>query len=174
LHPFHHVEQWSGDHFSPSSLRAAGLVLQLGHGRARCPATSAGQFDHLDSANGETEEEVEKQEATEQASTDEEGFHTMATIQAALNSFSMCDAQHYNNTGNHLLTMVDVSGIHIVAICPCKCPQQSPFQAQPLQIGLYPATQKSPRTAFTFQSIESFRLMNLECKVMVMSFYKYL
>ncbi|KIJ05107.1 hypothetical protein PAXINDRAFT_29465, partial [Paxillus involutus ATCC 200175] len=37
LHPFHHVEQWSGDHFAPSSLRAAGLVLQLGHGGARCP-----------------------------------------------------------------------------------------------------------------------------------------
>ncbi|KIK72256.1 hypothetical protein PAXRUDRAFT_119086, partial [Paxillus rubicundulus Ve08.2h10] len=162
LHPFHHVEQWSGDHFSPSSLRAAGLVLRLGHGGARCPATSASQFDHLDSADRETEEEVEKQEATEQA------------IQAALDSFSVFDARHYDDAGNHLLTVVDVSGIHVVAICPCKCPQQSPFRAQLSQIGLYPATQKSPSTAFTFQSLESFRLMNLECKVTVMSFYKYL
>ncbi|KAF8834188.1 hypothetical protein BDN67DRAFT_992716 [Paxillus ammoniavirescens] len=143
LHPFHHVEQWLGNHFFPSSLRVAGL-------------------------------EVEKQEATEQASTDEEGFPTMASIQAALDSFSAFDARHYDNTGNHLLTVVDVSGIHVVAICPCKCPQQSPFQAQLLQIGLYPATQKSPRTTFTFQSLESFRLMNLECKVTAMSFYKYL
>ncbi|KAF8834386.1 hypothetical protein BDN67DRAFT_1016560 [Paxillus ammoniavirescens] len=127
-----------------------------------------------DSADGETEEEVEKQEAMEQVSTDEEGFPTTVSIQAALNSFSTFDAQHYNDAGNHLLTMVDVSGIHIVAICPCKCPQQSPFRAQLLQIGLYPATQKSLRTAFTFQSLESFRLMNLECKVTVMSFYKYL
>ncbi|KIK75853.1 hypothetical protein PAXRUDRAFT_18623 [Paxillus rubicundulus Ve08.2h10] len=125
-------------------------------------------------ADGETEEKVEKQEATEQASTDEEGFPTMASIQATLNSFSVFDTRHYDDAGNHLLTVVDVSGIHIVAICPCKCPQQSPFWAQLLQIGLYPATQKSPRTAFTFQSLESFRLMNLECKVMAMSFYKYL
>ncbi|KAF8833598.1 hypothetical protein BDN67DRAFT_1017363 [Paxillus ammoniavirescens] len=98
----------------------------------------------------------------------------MARIQAALNSFSAFDAWHYDNTRNHLLTMVDVSGIRVVAICPCKCPQQSPFQAQLLQIGLYPATQKSLRTAFTFQSLESFRLMNLECKVTAMSCYKYL
>ncbi|KAF8836301.1 hypothetical protein BDN67DRAFT_1014817 [Paxillus ammoniavirescens] len=108
-----------------------------------------------DSADGETEEEAEKQEATEQVSTDEEGFPTMASIQAALDSFSAFDARHYNDTGNHLLTV-------------------SPFQAQLLQIGWYPATQKSPRTTFTFQSLESFRLMNLECKVKVMSFYKYL
>ncbi|KIJ08606.1 hypothetical protein PAXINDRAFT_88622 [Paxillus involutus ATCC 200175] len=146
LHPFHHVEQWSGDHFAPLSLRVAGLVLQLGHGGARCP------------------------DATEQPSTDEEGFPTMASIQAELNSFSAFDTRHYDDTGNHLLTVVDISGIHITAICPCKCPQQT----QLLQIGLYPATQKSPRTAFTFQLLESFRLMNLECKVTAMSFYKYL
>ncbi|KIJ16596.1 hypothetical protein PAXINDRAFT_75122 [Paxillus involutus ATCC 200175] len=98
----------------------------------------------------------------------------MASIQAELNSFSAFDTRHYDDAGNHLLTVVDISGIHITAICPCKCPQQSPFRAQLLQIGLYPATQKSPRTAFTFQLLESFRLMNLECKVTAMSFYKYL
>ncbi|KIJ10585.1 hypothetical protein PAXINDRAFT_85784, partial [Paxillus involutus ATCC 200175] len=40
--------------------------------------------------------------------------------------------------------------------------------------GLYPATQKSLRTTFTFQLLEPFRLMNLEFKVTAMSFYKYL
>ncbi|KIJ10833.1 hypothetical protein PAXINDRAFT_16227 [Paxillus involutus ATCC 200175] len=127
-----------------------------------------------DSGDRETEEEAEKQDATEQLSTDEEGFPTMASIQAELDSFSAFDTRHYDDAGNHLLTVVDISGIHITAICPCKCPQQSPFRAQLLQIGLYPATQKSPRTAFTFQLLESFRLMNLECKVTAMSFYKYL
>ncbi|KIJ65331.1 hypothetical protein HYDPIDRAFT_28041 [Hydnomerulius pinastri MD-312] len=98
----------------------------------------------------------------------------MASIQATLNSFSALDTRHYDDAGNHLLTVVDISGIHIIAICPCKCLQQSPFRAQLLEVGLYPATQKSPRTVFTFQLLESFRLMNLECKVTAMSFYKYL
>ncbi|KIJ16595.1 hypothetical protein PAXINDRAFT_75084 [Paxillus involutus ATCC 200175] len=38
LHPFHHMEQWSGDHFAPSSLRAAGLFCNsdmVGRGARR-------------------------------------------------------------------------------------------------------------------------------------------
>ncbi|KAF9229442.1 hypothetical protein BS17DRAFT_689063, partial [Gyrodon lividus] len=37
FHPLHQMEQWSGDHFTPSSVRAAGLMLYLGHGGEKCP-----------------------------------------------------------------------------------------------------------------------------------------
>ncbi|KAF9226057.1 hypothetical protein BS17DRAFT_665103, partial [Gyrodon lividus] len=37
FYPLHPMEQWSGDHFTPSSRRAAGLVLYLGHSREKCP-----------------------------------------------------------------------------------------------------------------------------------------
>ncbi|KIJ11602.1 hypothetical protein PAXINDRAFT_15515 [Paxillus involutus ATCC 200175] len=60
----------------------------------------------------------------------------MASIQAELDSFSAFDTWHYDDAGNHLLTIVDISGIHVTAICPCKCPQQSPLRAQLLQIGI--------------------------------------
>ncbi|KAF9229444.1 hypothetical protein BS17DRAFT_688758 [Gyrodon lividus] len=47
------------------------------------------------------------------------------------------------------------------------------FPTHLLDVGLYPSTQKSLRTTFTFQALDAFRLMNLECKVTTMSFNKY-
>ncbi|KIK98991.1 hypothetical protein PAXRUDRAFT_133069, partial [Paxillus rubicundulus Ve08.2h10] len=40
-------------------------------------------------------------------------------------------------------------------------------------VRLCPSTQKSPRTVFTLQMLNIFRLMNLKCKVTTMSYNKY-
>ncbi|KIK98992.1 hypothetical protein PAXRUDRAFT_115601, partial [Paxillus rubicundulus Ve08.2h10] len=37
LHPFHRVGWWSRYHFASSSMRAAGLMFYLGHGREKHP-----------------------------------------------------------------------------------------------------------------------------------------
>ncbi|KAF9222185.1 hypothetical protein BS17DRAFT_796665 [Gyrodon lividus] len=100
----------------------------------------------------------------------------MSSIKAMFQDFSAPEKQHVDDHdhGNNLLTVVDTSGMHILAILPCKCPNHAPFQTQLLDVGLYSSTQKLPRMAFTFQVLDAFRLMNLECKVTAMSFNKYL
>ncbi|KAI6021186.1 hypothetical protein EDC04DRAFT_2526673, partial [Pisolithus marmoratus] len=36
-HPFHRVQQWTGDFFEDSALHMTSLQLHLGHGGAPCP-----------------------------------------------------------------------------------------------------------------------------------------
>ncbi|KAI5982368.1 hypothetical protein EDD15DRAFT_2124730, partial [Pisolithus albus] len=36
-HPFHRIQQWTGNFFEDSALHMTGLQLHLGHGGAPCP-----------------------------------------------------------------------------------------------------------------------------------------
>ncbi len=39
LHPFHQIQSWTGTYFDTCTLKDLGLVICLGHGGARCPAS---------------------------------------------------------------------------------------------------------------------------------------
>ncbi|KAJ3819155.1 hypothetical protein F5880DRAFT_1490152 [Lentinula raphanica] len=70
-------------------------------------------------------------------------------------------------------TVVHMNGIHVLSLKFCGCPrsvQHEPW-AQLLLCEWYPATIFQPQTAFTFQVLELFQLLNFEGKVTAYHFY---
>ncbi|KAG6327448.1 hypothetical protein ID866_11642 [Astraeus odoratus] len=67
--------------------------------------------------------------------------------------------------GNPILVIIDCSGHHYLLVRLCQCSNAPEMYIQLLHAGLYPASQKSPHTAFTFQVLDDFRIENLESKI---------
>jgi hypothetical protein len=65
--------------------------------------------------------------------------------------------------GNPFFIVVDWSGMHPLPGVWCACHQKAPEDWQALDMGLYPATDKSIRTFFTFQCLDDFLADNQEC-----------
>ena len=70
------------------------------------------------------------------------------------------------------LTIVDVSGVHELQVQWCGCPHALPPTEQLLNAGLFPSSQRVPRTCFTFRVLEDFLMDNLECKTITMSYFR--
>ena len=70
-----------------------------------------------------------------------------------------------------MMVIVDTSGVHELPVVFCRCPNAASRHVQLLQMGLYPATPRRPRTAFTLRVLDDFLLTNKECKVPAMSYY---
>lgn len=72
---------------------------------------------------------------------------------------------------NDDFTVIDVNGIHKVAVDYCGCHKVQSRPVQLLQSKLYPATILDPKTAATFQVLEIFHLMTLVSKISAFDFY---
>jgi hypothetical protein len=66
--------------------------------------------------------------------------------------------------GNPVITIIDRSGVHEIGVRWCCCPNAAERDMQLMAAGLFPATFRNPKTAFTFRVLEEFHLDNLECK----------
>jgi CxC2 like cysteine cluster associated with KDZ transposases len=66
--------------------------------------------------------------------------------------------------GNPVITIVDRSGVHEIGVGWCCCANAPEHDMQLMAAGLFPATFRNPKTAFTFRVLEEFHLDNLECK----------
>src|ERR1019366_7717156 len=66
--------------------------------------------------------------------------------------------------GNQIITVVDRSGVHEIGVHWCSCDEAPEHDLQLMMAGLFPATFRNPKTAFTFRVLEEFHLDNLECK----------
>lgn len=66
--------------------------------------------------------------------------------------------------GNHNMVIVDATGVHPIKVVWCGCSDAAPQEVQLFELGLFPSSFKSPKTAFTFSVLDDFRLDNLECK----------
>jgi hypothetical protein len=67
--------------------------------------------------------------------------------------------------------LVDTNGIHNTKIRFCECSSTSASQVEQLMsLGLFPATLKQPRMAFTFRVLRQAHLMNLESKAAMYDF----
>ncbi|KAF8274718.1 hypothetical protein EI94DRAFT_1768561 [Lactarius quietus] len=62
------------------------------------------------------------------------------------------------------MSVIDRSGIHEIGVSWCCCPGAVEHDLQLMMAGLFPATFRKPKTAFTFRVLEDFHLDNLECK----------
>jgi CxC2 like cysteine cluster associated with KDZ transposases len=73
--------------------------------------------------------------------------------------------------GNPIITVVDRSGVHEIGVNWCSCPDAPEHDMQLMMAGLFPATFRNPKTAFTFRVLEDFHLDNLECKTTPSQFF---
>ncbi|KAI6147060.1 hypothetical protein BKA82DRAFT_3980311 [Pisolithus tinctorius] len=69
------------------------------------------------------------------------------------------------------LTVVDTGGVHFCNVQYCNCPGSEDSHLQLTMAGLFPATTKAPRTAFTFQVLDDFIRDNVECGTSAMNYY---
>ncbi|KAG1801199.1 uncharacterized protein BJ212DRAFT_1286743 [Suillus subaureus] len=72
---------------------------------------------------------------------------------------------------NNNFVIIDVHGIHKVALDFCDCTNASSHYRQLLHRQLYPATSTDPRTAATFAVLEHFHLLSFESKGPAYEFY---
>jgi hypothetical protein len=79
-----------------------------------------------------------------------------------------------DSDGNPILTIIDRSGIHEIGIWWCCCSNALERDMQLMTAGLFPATFRNPKTAFTFRVLEEFHLDNLECKTTPSQFISHL
>lgn len=74
-----------------------------------------------------------------------------------------------------MLTMVDLTGIHLVNVKWCDCgdsPGGCSQRAQLLQLRWFPTTAQRPNTAITFDALEFFHILALQAKLTFYDFYK--
>lgn len=72
---------------------------------------------------------------------------------------------------NDDFTVIDLNGVHSVAVNYCNCHLAQPRMIQLLLSRLYPATVIDPKTAATFQVLEHFHLCTLVSKISAFDFY---
>jgi hypothetical protein len=77
----------------------------------------------------------------------------------------------HDKEGNPMMTIVDRSGVHEIGVSWCSCPEAPEHDLQLMMAGLFPATFRNPKTAFTFRVLEEFHLDNLECKTTPSQFF---
>jgi CxC2 like cysteine cluster associated with KDZ transposases len=66
--------------------------------------------------------------------------------------------------GNPIITIIDRSSVHEIGMRWCCCLDALECNMQLMAAGLFLATFRNPKTAFTFQALQEFHLDNLECK----------
>ncbi|KAH9015214.1 hypothetical protein EDB84DRAFT_1567796 [Lactarius hengduanensis] len=144
--PFHRVQKWTGKYFIPSWLREVGVSLHLGHSGDLCPIQSMDREEY------------------QEGSYDEDDI-------AADPGFGGSKPGHHDKEGNPIITVVDRSGVHEIGVSWCRCPEAAEHDMQLMMAGLFPATFRNPKTAFTFRVLEEFHLDNLECKTTPSQFF---
>ena len=68
-------------------------------------------------------------------------------------------------------TIVDTTGIHTIPVSFCQCIGTPHSRIQLLQSGLMPASTNRPRSAFTFDVLNTFHLITLQGKVSAFDYY---
>ncbi|KAI0071621.1 hypothetical protein K474DRAFT_1686991 [Panus rudis PR-1116 ss-1] len=141
--PFHRVSKWKDNTFCRSSLLKAGVTLDLGHG-----------------GNNEDDE----------SDGDDEFFEV---VSGGIQFEKMRLRKDLDRDGNPILLIVDINGIHQIRARFCRCAHGRDIQrnVQLLQMGLYPATDGKPKTAFTFRLLDNLITDNLETKTTIVKYY---
>jgi hypothetical protein len=138
-------------------MRQVGVVIQLGHGGKPCPRNS-NQSDSFDDPadQWEDDDEEEEEEGTE-------GADCLQDIQPAPGV--------YDPHGNTIMVIVDKSGVHHIPVHHCRCDGHATDDMQLLEMGLFAASFKRIKTAFTFGVLDDFLMDNLECKTSALHYF---
>ena len=71
-----------------------------------------------------------------------------------------------------LFIVLDLSGVHEVAVIFCGCEGAVPHHVQLLRHRMFPATFTEPRTAATFQLLEHFTVLSSQSNVSPLGYYR--
>ena len=74
----------------------------------------------------------------------------------------------------HDLTIIDINGLHKVRVMFCTCDEKNPSSEryrQLLRMRWYPASFSRPRTAFSFDLLETYHKLTLQGKINLYDFY---
>ncbi|KAI6010632.1 hypothetical protein PISMIDRAFT_118135 [Pisolithus microcarpus 441] len=151
-HPFHRIQQWTGDFFKDCALHMTGLQLHLGHGGAPCPSASLNELPPFSEKS---------RHATAGKAVDDGEWEDMDNIPLHLQP----------PVGAKYLTIIDVTGVHFILVRACQCPNATSYHMQLFHAKLCPSTFEKPSTAFTFSVLDDFLRDNVECGMSGMNYY---
>ncbi|KAG2018133.1 hypothetical protein CC2G_007583 [Coprinopsis cinerea AmutBmut pab1-1] len=139
--PFHRVEIWKGEHFSPSWLWKTGVQVSLCRSGSCCNIASEGSSSPPSISHDDND----------------------CTFGAKPEGSHLGDSK--------TLVVVHTNGIHQIPFVFCYCEDSPDDDIQLLRMGFYPATQKDVKTVFTFAVMDTYLLENLECYTSAFHFY---
>jgi hypothetical protein len=141
---------WNGHFFDQSDLLTRELTLDLRHYPDNCPSIQT---------SAETDIPFDLDLSDESDDFADEP-HPSADSEPTT---------HFGSKSN--LTIVSSTGIFKRSIRWCHCAKSPRQYAQLLlRAKLFPASFKNPKTAFTFEVLDHFRVDSLECKTAAMNF----
>jgi hypothetical protein len=145
--PFHRIQMWNGRFFERSDLLTSRLTLDLRHYPDDCPSNAEAQM-MFDLGLSDEADEVEDGDLPS------EPFGSTTFVESRSN-----------------LIIVSSTGIFKCSVRWCHCAKSSDQYVELLlQAKLFPASFKNPKTAFTFEVLDHFRVDALECKTAAMNF----
>ncbi|KAI9431655.1 hypothetical protein H4582DRAFT_1822223 [Lactarius indigo] len=159
--PFHRVQRWTGKYFISSWMWEVGVSLRLGHSGDLCP-NQLNQSSQMDC----DDEDCQVGSQNEYDTAADFGFGTAANL-----GYNNSKPGRRDKDGNPIITVIDRSGVHDIGVSWCCCPEAPEHDMQLMTAGLFPATFRNPKTAFTFRVLEDFHLDNLECKTTPSQFF---
>jgi hypothetical protein len=153
--PFHRIEMWNGTFFEHLDLLTHRLTINLCHYPDDCPSGPA---------NTETPMTFDP-DPTDEA--DELSDEYLVDRHRHSGPSGSATHQEYRSK----LIIVSSTGIFERWIRWCHCARSSDQYVQLLlRAKLFPASFKNPKTAFTFEVLDHFRLDALECNTAAMNF----
>ncbi|KAI6022172.1 hypothetical protein BKA83DRAFT_4054270 [Pisolithus microcarpus] len=164
-HPFHRIQQWTGDFFEDCALHMTGLQLHLGHGGAPCPSASANEPVPLSSQSRHAtvgkDGDQAKDDIQDTQAMDDGKWEDVDNIPLHLRP----------PVGSKYLTIIDVTGVHFVLVQPCQCLNAERYHMQLFLAKLCPSMFDKPSTTFTFSVLDDFLRDNVECGTSGMNYY---
>ena len=147
--PFHRIQLWNGKYFEKLDILNCQLILNLDHGTNDYPLNPYNLDPVPDSYN-----------ATQ------EGIRDESNGGETLNNHPP-----HNTPLQSELIVVTSAGIFMCSVTWCQCTKSSNAYIELLlRAKLYPASFKAPRTVFTFEVLDNFRIDALECWTAAMNF----
>ena len=114
----------------------------------------------------------ESEESADDVQADEYAAHeTLADKDNSHLGFGGSKSIHNDKNESPMITVVDRSGVHEIGVSWCCCHEAPEHDVQLMMAGLFPATFRNPKTAFTFRVLGDFHLDNLECKTTPSQFF---
>ncbi|KDR74655.1 hypothetical protein GALMADRAFT_27784, partial [Galerina marginata CBS 339.88] len=153
--PFHRIKCWNGRHFRAAGLWETGVKLYLGHNGLPC---AGGSEEERRPTEGYPPGPPPARNIDDSAEAEPEQFFR---------------APAYDTNGNRFINIVDTSGIHQLPVVECTCQSSTDaIDIQYLKLGLFPASFQTPKTVFTLNVLNDFRLSSLECKTSGYQYYQ--
>lgn len=134
----------------------------MGHGGHQCPEVSADEDD--------TDEWDDPDLWTSQDTPPDDVDRAPQEFDLG-RSYTTFTKSGKSTAKEYTITVVDRSGVYEFPVVWCTC-KATPRHEQLFDMRLYPASQTTPKTAFTFDVLDDFLIANFESKEPAHSYYR--